>query len=418
MGRDLFSHLSSVPTGAKVLPVSELTAQIGDLLADAFPNVWVTGEVSNVARPSSGHVYLTIKDSQAQLQAVMWRNLASRLRFELTDGMELILRGKVGVYPAKGNYQFYIEEIHPKGVGALELAFRQLKEKLEKRGWFDAARKKPLPRFPRRIGIVTSPTGAVIRDMLRIIPRRWPAAEIVVRAVSVQGAAAAGDIAAAIDLFNRHRLVDVLIVGRGGGSLEDLWAFNEEVVAAAIHRSAIPVISAVGHEVDFTIADFVADRRAATPSEAAEMVVPDCEEVRRALRQRAGRMTAAVAQRLAAARQRLAVLAGRRVFRQPLARIHAAAQLLDAWAERARRALRVHLDRKAQLARTAAGRLAGLSPLNVLARGYSLTQRLADGQVVRSVAGVRPGDAIVTRLADGRLVSRVEVVHGEEGPGR
>src|SRR5262245_6684853 len=252
------------PDENKVLTVVELTRQIKGLLEEAFPSVWVSGQISNYRPAASGHLYFTLKDAEAQLPAAMWRGLAMRLRFQPHDGLEVIARGRVEVYPPHGKYQLIIEELQPKGTGALELAFRQLCEKLEKLGFFEPARKKPIPRFPRRVALVTSPTGAAVRDMLEVLGRRWPAVEVLVCPVRVQGEGAAAEIAAAVKLLNqlhqRGRLsLDVLIVGRGGGSLEDLWAFNEEVVAQAIFQSLVPVVSGVGHETDLTIADKVAD---------------------------------------------------------------------------------------------------------------------------------------------------------------
>jgi exodeoxyribonuclease VII large subunit len=251
-----------VPPGETVLSVSELTRQVKEVVEGGFPNVWVGGEVSNLSRPSSGHLYLKLKDSQARLNAVVYRGVALRLKFDLHDGMEVIARGRLNVYVPHGEYQLSVEELQPKGIGPLELAFRQLKEKLSVRGYFDPKRKKRLPRFPRRVVLVTSPTGAAVRDMLETLGRRWPAAEVWVCPVPVQGDGAGLKIAEAIGRLNRIRGIDVLIVGRGGGSLEDLWAFNEECVAQAIYASRIPVVSGVGHETDYTIADMVADARA------------------------------------------------------------------------------------------------------------------------------------------------------------
>jgi exodeoxyribonuclease VII large subunit len=406
---------SPLPEHAKVLSVAELTTRVRELLEEAFSSVFVTGEISNLARPSSGHLYLTLKDNQAQLRGVIWRSTAARLKFELHDGLEVIVRGKVTVYPPRGDYQLIVDQVYPKGVGALELAFRQLKEKLQQLGWFAAERKKPLPRFPRRIGIVTSETGAAIRDMLRIIPRRWPAVEILVCPVQVQGDGAAGQIADAIRLLNQLQAVDVMIVGRGGGSLEDLWAFNEEVVAAAIFHSRIPVISAVGHEVDFTIADFVADRRAATPSEAAEMVVPDQAEFRDFLSNRLRHFSARMRERLLAARKVVLQLAQRRVLRLPLERVHELEQRLDQLDGRMKRAVGTRLDRVRGQIERHAGRLASLSPLNVLGRGYSLTRKADSPELLRDAGTVRPGDRIVTRLCHGELTSIVEAVTKENG---
>jgi exodeoxyribonuclease VII large subunit len=396
------------PDGAKVFTVSELTAGVQLLLEEAFPAVWVAGEISNFKRHTSGHLYLTLKDSQSQLRAVMWRGNALRLRFQPADGLEVLARGHISVYAARGEYQLVVDDLHPKGVGALDLAFRQLKEKLQRLGWFDPELKKPLPRFPQRIAIVTSPTGAAIRDMLRIIPRRWPAADLLVCPVPVQGDGAAEAVATAIRLLNQLAGVDVMIVGRGGGSLEDLWAFNEEIVAEAIFHSRIPVISAVGHETDFTIADFVADQRAATPSEAAELVVPDQLELRKALDAIRQRLTSRLTERAKAARQQLQALAERRVFRKPLQRVRELEQRLDEWAERAHRAMRLYLDRACQRMASQAARLESLSPLNVLKRGYSLTWIATDRTLIRSARQVQTGTRIVTRLGDGLLVSRVE----------
>lgn len=404
-----------VPDGVKILNVSELTAEVKGLLEDAFPSVWVAGEVSNLARPSSGHVYLTLKDASSQLRGVMWRGMALRLRFDLHDGMEVIARGRVSVYQPRGEYQLLIEELQPKGLGALELALRQLREKLFRLGYFDPKRKKPLPALPRCLALVTSPTGAAVRDMLEILAQRWPAVEIWICPVRVQGDGAAEEVAAAIRLLNRLRLsgalpVEVMIVGRGGGSLEDLWAFNEECVAQAIYESRIPVISAVGHEIDVTIADLVADVRALTPSEAATRVVPDRRELFDQLRDLEGRLRDSVRQRLELTRQRLDDFAGRRVFRLPLERIHDQEQRLDDWGERLTRAGRQRLLRARERIEAQAARLESLSPLNVLSRGYSLTRREEDQAVVRNPAQVRLGDRLITTVQHGRIVSRVDEV--------
>ncbi|MEX2287491.1 MAG: exodeoxyribonuclease VII large subunit, partial [Planctomycetaceae bacterium] len=262
-----------------ILSVSELTRQLKDLVEVNFVHVWVLGEVSNCTRAGSGHVYFTLKDGDAQIRAVAWRSQTARWKFEIHDGLEVVVAGPIEVYPARGTYQLIVEQLIPQGVGALELAFRQLQAKLEAEGLFDPRRKRPLPAFPRRIALVTSPSGAAVRDILQVLTRRWRAVDVVIVPVKVQGEGAAREIAAA--LANVHRIpdVDVVIAGRGGGSLEDLWAFNEEIVARAIAACRVPVISAVGHEIDVSIADLVADCRALTPSEAAELVVPNCEDV-------------------------------------------------------------------------------------------------------------------------------------------
>lgn len=407
-----------IPEGVKVLSVGELTAAVKGLLEDAFPSVWVAGEVSNCRPASSRHIYFTLKDSAAQVQAVIWRTTAQWLRFQPTDGLQVIARGRLDVYPPAGAYKLIVQELHPRGLGARELALRQLKEKLARLGWFDPRRKKPLPRWPQRLALVTSPGGAAVRDMLEILTRRWPAAEVWVCPVRVQGDGAAEDIARMIQLLNRlhqrRRLtVDVMVVGRGGGSSEDLWAFNEECVARAIVESVVPVVSAVGHEIDVTIADLVADQRALTPSEAATRIVPDRLELLAGLADLEGRLRSALAQRLDLGRRRLEDLAGRRVFRLPLERVRFQEQRLDGWAERLQRAMQQRLDRGRQALEARSARLENLSPLNVLARGYSLTRKLTDRAIVRSADQLHSGDRLETTLSHGRVVSRVEEVHNE-----
>jgi exodeoxyribonuclease VII large subunit len=396
------------PDGVKILSVSEVTQAIKGVLEEGFPSVWVAGEISNLARPQSGHLYLTLKDSGAQLRAAIWRGIALRLRFDPRDGLEVIVRGRLSVYPPRGDYQLVIEELQPKGLGALELALRQLKEKLFRLGYFAPERKKRLPRYPRRVALVTSPSGAAVRDMLEILGRRWPVAEVWVCPVRVQGDGASEEIAAAFRLLNRLGRVDVIIVGRGGGSTEDLWAFNEEGVAQAIYHSRIPVVSAVGHEIDLTVADLVADCRALTPSEAAEKVTPNQPEMLEGLRGLHGQLRTLLVQRLELARSRLRDLAQRRAFRLPLERIHDGDRRLDDWTDRFRRALRQQVERKRDHLAAQAARLEAVSPLNVLARGYSLTRSEKDQTVVRNADQVHPGDRLVTYLQHGRLVSRVE----------
>jgi exodeoxyribonuclease VII large subunit len=407
-----------VPEGVKIQSVSEITRAIKGVLEDAFPSLWVAGEISNVARPSSGHLYLSLKDREAQLRAVIWRSVSLKLRFEPKDGLEVIARGRLGLYAPRGEYQLVIEELHPKGLGALELALRQLKEKLFRLGYFDPQRKKPLPRFPRRVALVTSPSGAAVRDMLEILGRRWPPVEVCVCPVRVQGDGAAEEIAAAVQRLNQLHAsgslrVDVLIVGRGGGSMEDLWAFNAECVAQALFASSIPVVSAVGHEIDLTIADLVADRRALTPSEAAELVVPHREELLDGMRGLEGQLRGLLAQRLERARDRLHDLAGRRAFRLPLERIREQERRLDDWTERLRRAGGQRLFHWRQRLDGYAAQLETLSPLNVLGRGYSLTRTETEQAVVRRSDQVRPGERLVTLVQHGRIVSRVEEVSPE-----
>jgi exodeoxyribonuclease VII large subunit len=406
-------QLGPIPAGVKVCTVSELTQAVKGLLEEGFSSVWVEGELSNVARPNSGHVYLSLKDAQSQLRAVIWRGVALRLRFDPRDGQEVIVRGRLTVYPPRGDYQLVVEELHAKGIGALELALRQLKEKLFRLGYFDPKRKKPLPRIPRRIALVTSPTGAAVRDMVEILSRRWPAADVWICPVRVQGDGAAEEIAAAVRLLNRLCCVDVMILGRGGGSAEDLWAFNEEIVARAIHESAIPVVSAVGHEIDVTIADLVADCRALTPSEAAELVVPNREELLEGLIRLDSRLRDLLAGRLEEAWQRWHDLAGRRAFRLPLDRVREEERRLDEWQERLNRAAKQRLEMARQGLKATAARLETLSPLNVLARGYSLSRKEDDSLLVRSPEQVKPGDRLVTLVQMGRIFSRVEGIESQ-----
>jgi exodeoxyribonuclease VII large subunit len=416
----------SNPTADRPLSVWELTSQIKDLIEAAFPAVWVAGEVSNFARPQSGHCYLTLKDERAQLRAVMWRGVAARLRFDLHDGLEVICRGRLDVYAQRGSYQLIIEDIVPRGMGVLELALRQLREKLAREGLFDPARKRPLPPQVRRIAVVTSPTGAAIHDFLQVLGRRWRGADVLVVPVRVQGEGAAREIAAAIETVNRlnqrglaerqmrllpaFRPFDCLVVTRGGGSMEDLWAFNEEPVVRAIAASQIPVVSAVGHEIDVTLADLAADVRALTPSEAAERVVPAAEELVAQLRQVEQRLAAALRRRAEAGRARLDAIARHAAFRRPYQRVFELARRLDELDARAVRALRGRMRFARQRIDTVAAHLESLSPLAVLRRGYSLTQRTADGQMIRAAAELSPGDEIATRFASGQAISRIERV--------
>lgn len=405
--RELFSE-------PPVLSVSELTAVVKELLERALPMVWVSGEISNFSRPSSGHCYLTLKDDRAQLRAVIWRMTAARLRFDLEDGLEVVCRGHLDVYAPRGTYQLVIEEIEPKGVGALELAFRQLRDRLAKEGLFDPARKRPLPAFARRIAVVTSPTGAAIRDFLQVLARRWRGAEVLIVPVRVQGQGAAQEIAAAIDQVQQlAEPVDCIVVTRGGGSMEDLWAFNEETVVRAIHRSRIPVVSGVGHEIDVTLADLAADVRALTPSEAAERVAPSADELRQRLGQLRQRLVASAGGIVSAARRRLDALAQHRVFRRPEELLSGRGRQLDELEARIARAWGIRLNTASQRLAALAARLDALSPLAVLGRGYTLTRRLADGRLVRSAAELREGDDLETRFHDG--VARSRVTAGTEG---
>ena len=400
---------SSDSIAGRPLSVWELTSQVKDLLEAAFPEVSVAGEVSNFVRPQSGHCYLTLKDDRAQLRAVMWRGVAARLRFDLHDGLEVVCRGHLDLYAQRGSYQLIVEDIVPQGMGALELALRQLREKLTREGLFDPTRKRPLPPLVRRIAVVTSPTGAAIRDFLQVLGRRWRGADVLVVPVRVQGEGAATEIAAAIATINRLPMPpDCLVVTRGGGSMEDLWAFNEEPVVRAIAASQIPVVSAVGHEIDVTLADLAADVRALTPSEAAELVAPAAEELVAQLRQVERRLASGLRSRADSARARLDTVARHTVFRRPYRQIFQWTQRLDEWDARALRAMRGGVRSARRQVDTAAGHLESLSPLAVLGRGYSLTQRITDGQVIRSAAELTPDEQITTRFASGQATSRVE----------
>lgn len=435
-----------------ILTVTRLTALLRGVLEENFEQVWVQGEVSNLSTPSSGHFYFTLKDTGAQLRCVMFKGAARNLKFRPADGMGLIVRGHVSVYDQRGEYQLICEYLEPAGVGALQLAFAQLKERLAREGLFDEVHKKPLPPFPRRVGIITSPTGAAIHDMLNVLKRRFASLEILLYPVRVQGEGSALEIARAIDDMNRLGQVDVLIVGRGGGSLEDLWAFNEEAVARAVHRSRLPVISAVGHETDWTICDFVADLRAPTPSAAAELVVASSVELRSRLESFQHRLLFAMEGRLAALAAR--VDAHRRALHDPSTMLGHLSQRVDDLTDRLERALensaargrsefenlraelfhfsparrveqlrqRVDLlkmqserlmSEKLERARQSFGdnaaRLEVLSPLKTLSRGYAIATT-ADGSVVTEAGQLAVGGQVRLSLHRGGATCRVETV--------
>jgi len=441
----------------KVWSVSELTARIRDLLAVEFPDIWVEGEVSNCHEAQSGHLYFTLKDARAQVRCVCFRNQARLLKFRPEDGLHITVRGSVSVYEQRGEYQIYVEHIEPVGLGALQLAFEQLKKRLAAEGLFDPARKKPLPVLPRRIGLVTSPRGAAARDVVRILRRRFPNVHLILYPVRVQGEGAANDIVEAVRFFNAKQLVDVMILARGGGSLEDLWAFNEERVARSIAASAVPIISGVGHETDFTIADFVADLRASTPSAAAEIVVQTRQEFDRHL----GRLGQQIAQRmryiLLEWRQRVRELAAHRGFRRLEEFLRQYRQQLDELVGRLSVALGGRLDLVQRRLTTIETRLAAVdfrarigalrlrlaqrvadlrarmeralvakrqrlerlrvqlderSPLRVLERGYAIVYDAA-GNILRAAEQVAIGDEIAVQLTRGRLAA--EVKKKEEG---
>ena len=393
-----------------IYTVTELTRDIKFILEDSFPAVWIEGEISNFKHHTSGHFYFTLKDEYSQLRAVMFRGSNQRIRFEIENGLKVICSGRIGVYERRGEYQLYVEVIEPKGVGALQLAFEQLKKKLYQEGLFDPAHKKPLPLLPERIGVVTSASGAAIRDILNVLARRFPNVHIILNPVQVQGEGAAEDIAAAIGEFNRLIPVDVIIVGRGGGSLEDLWAFNEEIVARAIHSSRIPIISAVGHEIDTTISDFVADLHAPTPSAAAELVIPPKAELAERISNLRRRLKVDLVNKLTLMENRLKTLMEKRVFREPNDYIQQYQQTIDDLSSLVR--VRVsHLIELSEVRfKNYLGKLEALSPLKVLLRGYSISVKLPKKKIIRDVRVLKEKDLVETKVARGSFVSEVKKI--------
>lgn len=392
----------------QIFSVSDITRNVRFLLEENFQNVWIEGEISNFKLHSSGHMYFSLKDEQAQIQCVMFRTDNRTLNFEMHEGQSVVCMGRISVYAPRGNYQLYVEKAEPKGIGALQLRFEQLKEKLRKEGLFDEAHKKEIPFLPSRIGIVTSIDGAALRDILKIIERRFAEAHLIIYPVKVQGEGSAESIAAAIEDFNLLSNVDVLIIGRGGGSLEDLWAFNEEIVARAIYASEIPVISAVGHEVDFTIADFVADLRAATPSQAAELVLPLKEQVLLRIQELKARSTQLVLNQIQTGKQDLKRLTATRVFRDLLTIFEIQFQKLD----ELKKTLGVLLQHKLEIHRerlfSFLGKLEALGPAGTLKRGFSVTLKYPSEKIVASVKDLKIGDLIKTKLSDGFIISKVQ----------
>lgn len=416
----------------QILTVSALTALVRERLEGAFSDLWIEGEVSNLRVPSSGHLYFTLKDATSQIRAVLFRSGAQRLRFTLEEGMHLVVRGRLTVYEPRGEYQIVLEYLEPKGLGALQLAFEQLKEQLAGEGLFDEARKRPLPFLPKRVGIVTSLSGAALHDMLVVLRRRCPILGAVIAPVPVQGEGAAPQIADAIRRLGSSGLVDVMIVGRGGGSLEDLWCFNEEDVVRAIAACQVPVVSAVGHEIDVTLADFAADHRAPTPSAAAEAVAPVLRELLGTLKDCRARMGQAAHRRMERANQRIddsavriehgleSLLAfhHRRLaecrrglhIASPVERVRAIAALLPQLIQRVQRGMTAWLAMQRQSVRTVVASLDGLSPLAVLARGYSIVQTVSGGAVVKRARDVAEGEQVRARLGEGELLCDVRKI--------
>lgn len=395
----------------KPLSVTEVSAYIKALLDrdEILGQLCVHGELSNYKIHSSGHHYFTLKDDGAVISAVMFRGDASRLPFRPENGMKVVLYGRVSSFPKSGQYQIYVNNMQPEGVGALYVAFEQLKQKLLREGLFSKDVKKPLPRYPRKIALVTSPTGAAVRDMIRILGRRFPLCEVLVCPVKVQGEGAAQEIADMLAYVDKYQLADVIVVGRGGGSIEDLWAFNEEVVARAIFACGIPVISAVGHEPDVTISDYVADVRAATPSNAAELAVCDAGELRTGLYNVLHRLTRLMAHQISEYRARLTAVASKRIMQSPYEYLNERNLLLSVQEQRLVSAMTALIGQKRQQYVHVAATLDAISPLKVLSRGYSMVS----GQkgIVRAVGDVSPGDRLQVRFSDGSADCLVESVN-------
>ena len=395
------------PTG-KIYKVHEVTQILQGILQSQsiLQDLWLEGEISNLARPSSGHVYFTLKDNNSQIKCAVFRAVASRLRFSPRNGDAVLVNGRVAIYDARSEYQIIGERVVPAGVGELQLAFERLKEQLAEEGLFDSAHKKPLPKFPQKIGLITSATGAAIRDILRMLQERYPTVEVLVFPTLVQGDEAAGEIAHAIACMNRQPGIDLLIVGRGGGSIEDLWAFNEEIVARALFASHIPTVSAVGHETDFTIADLVADHRAPTPSAAVENIVPDQEELRLQLAAVRSNLARSITQRIDAVRTQLENIQSRIPATHRIDAINRLRQAIDQLDGRGQRATVQQLKGKRRTWQVAATQLDTLSPLATLTRGYSICKD-SSGKTVTDAAQVRTGEEVDVRLSRGRLACRV-----------
>ncbi len=409
--------------------VAEITRNIRGILEDNFPQVWIKGEVSTLRTPQSGHMYFTLKDDKAQLKCVFFKNASMRLNFKLEEGMECICSGRISLYDQSGQYQLYVNNVEPLGKGSLQLAYEQLKKKLAQEGLFDSQLKRPMPFLPKKIGIATSSTGAAIRDILHVINRRYANVHIIIRPCLVQGKTAAVDIAQAIEDLNSFKDIDVIIVGRGGGSLEDLWAFNEEPVARAVYNSNIPIISAVGHEIDFTICDFVADLRAPTPSAAAELVVQEKDQLVSAVDSMSKRLTESVMKKLKISQMRFSHLIKSYALRRPQVIIEQYQQHLDNLDKRLKTGILNILDnkvarfnslasldnviirllktKKSQLAQISA-RMLNLNPLAILSRGYSVTYLRSENKVLKGIQGLKKGDILETKLDKGVIISQVE----------
>ena len=398
----------------RVLTPAQLNTLARELLEGAFAQVWVEGEISNFARPASGHLYFTLKDENAQIRCAMFRMKASSLRFQPRNGLQVLVRGKITLYEARGEFQLVLEHMEEAGEGALRRAFEELKAKLAAEGLFESARKRPLPRFARRLGLITSARGAAVRDVLNVLSRRWPLLAVEVLPVAVQGAGAAAEIRTMLERADASGRYDVLLLTRGGGSLEDLWSFNDEALARAIVASKVPVVSAVGHEIDFSLSDFAADLRAATPSAAAELLVPERNELRAHLRQLRARLDATMQRRLTTLAQR-GDLAGLRLQSlRPQLRVERGRNRLSLLGQRLDTAIRRRLEQRALRLEGLVRTLASVSPLATLARGYAVLRDVDSGVLLRRAAEAHTGQAVEAQLGEGRLRLRVE---GESPPG-
>lgn len=397
--------MSSTPTG-EILSPSQLNTLARGLLEDAFPLVWVEGELSGVARPSSGHLYFCLKDARAQVRCAMFKPKSSWLKFAPREGLKVLARGRLTLYEARGEYQLVLDHMEEAGEGALRRAFEELKARLLAEGLFDEARKRPLPAYLRRLAVITSPTGAAVRDVLSVLGRRFALLEVEVLPVQVQGTTAAAQITAMLQRAAASGRYDVILLARGGGSLEDLWAFNDELLARAIAASAVPVVSAIGHETDFSLSDFAADLRAPTPSAAAELLVPHADDLRRRLRALSQRVQATRIQRLRQAAQRADRAALRLQALRPQARLKLLAQRQAEALWRLRAAWQRRQEREASRLRELARSLSATSPLATVARGYAILQH-RDGRVVRATGDAAAGDELQARVGDGTLDLRV-----------
>lgn len=391
----------------KIQSVTELTSLIKNRIEREFSSVWVRGEISNLSRPQSGHYYFTLKDDNSQIRSVIWRSTAQRTKFELEEGQEVLCNGDIDLYLPRGSYQLIVRKVEPVGEGQLQLAFKQLHRKLSEEGLFDRSTKKAIPRYPQRIGIVTSPTGAAVRDFCQVVKRRWPQMAMLIIPSRVQGDEAPLDLCRAIKIAGRIRpALDLLLITRGGGSIEDLWCFNNEAVVRAIHSCSIPVVSAIGHEIDVTLSDLAADRRALTPTEAAEIISPDQREWLDALDEVEFRLAFLLKQQAKTARARLDRIVSRRIFQQPQDLLNEYSRDLDAVSDQLSRLIQNRITDASYKLQEASVRLQAINPLQVLARGYSITSD-SSGRMIKSSEQLEIDDEMTTRMTWGEIKSRV-----------